>query len=146
MKEKRLGRNVRARARMAAKKGRPYVPSAAGFQKLASQAHAAEVLAMAAIEKSEAAQETADEARQEAVAASSTAGDAMTEAVEAKHTSEASQRLSEVTSERLNNMEKELKEGKEAWTKTEALGKHNEQRLNVDDRRKGYSTPKRYGR
>ena len=135
-KNQKAKENARARARRAARSNKPYNPPTARLKEIAAQAYAAEVTAMSGVKKAEGAQKEAAAARFEAAEAKS-------EAAGAKEVGDAARALAVDAAERILKVEKEVSEGKEALRQTQALARHNEERLNTDDRRRGYFTPAR---
>jgi hypothetical protein len=121
--------NVKARSRKAAKKSVPYIPRGADLLKVAVQARAAQMMAKAAITVAQRADTKSDQAGREAREAKSESREAKSESVAAY------QQLLQME-RRLGCVETDVK-------KTQALAKHNHERLNTDDRKEGFSTPRR---
>ena len=133
-KNQKAEENARGRARNAVRRNKSYSPANARLQKIAASARAACVTAMAA-------HEVAEGAQQEAAAARSEAAEAKSEAADAREVFDAAHSLAVDAAQRVLNIQEQLSEGKEALRKTQALARHNEQRLNTDDRKRGYCTP-----
>jgi hypothetical protein len=128
VKKQNAERNARARARKATRLNKSYTPrTEVGLQSIAAQAHAAEMIAMASHEAAEGALSGAAEAK--SVAASS------------KEVSDAAHSIAVGAAQRVQHIQAQLSEGKEALRKTHALAEKNAERLNTDDRRRGYCTP-----
>ena len=105
--------NVQARARQAARNGSPYQTKWPELEGVAAAAYAAEEKSIKAMERADSAREAADEAKKDAAGAR----------VMAIH-----------NSCRIVSLEETLAE-------TAARAKRNEERLNTDDRKRGYVTP-----
>ena len=113
--------NVRARARRAARSGKPYQSQVPGLGEVAAAAHAAQAKSMKAMERADSAHEAAGSAHEAADVAKKDAADARVMAFR--------------NSKRITDLEETVAE-------TAARAKRNEERLNVDDRQRGYVTPK----
>ena len=141
-KKQRAERNARARARKAARLNKSYTPrTEVGLQSIAAQAHAAEMIAMASHEAAEGALSGAAEAKSVAASSKEVSDAAHSIAVgAAQRVLNIQAQLSE-GKESLRKTQEQLSEGKEALRKTHALAEKNAERLNTDDRRRGYCTP-----
>jgi hypothetical protein len=136
-------RNARARARKAARLNKSYTPrtNVVGLQSIAAQAHAAEMIARASHEAAEGALSEAAEAKSVAASSKEVSDAAHSIAVgAAQRVLNIQAQLSE-GKESLRKTQEQLSEGKEALRKTHALAEKNAERLNTDDRRRGYCTP-----
>ncbi len=112
--------NVQARARQAARNGSPYQTKWPELGDVAAAAYAAEVKSIKAMERADSAHEAADSAREAADEAKKDAAGARVMAIH--------------NSCRIVSLEETLAE-------TAARAKRNEERLNTDDRKRGYVTP-----
>ena len=112
--------NVQARARQAARSGVAYQTKGRELADLAAHAYAAEVKSIKAMERADSAHEAADSAHEAADEAKKDAAGARVMAI---------QNLQRITS-----LDAILAE-------TAARAKRNEERLNTDDRKRGYLTP-----
>ena len=143
VKKQNAERNARARARKAARLNKSYTPrtNVVGLQSIAAQAHAAEMIAMASHEAAEGALSEAAEAKSVAASSKEVSDAAHSIAVgAAQRVLNIQAQLSE-GKESLRKTQEQLSEGKEALRKTHALAEKNAERLNTDDRRRGYCTP-----
>ena len=120
--------NVQARAKLAARNGLPYQTKWPELGDVAAAAYAAQAgsikamdVAGSAREAAESAQEAADEAKKEAAYA---------------------RVMAFQSSQRIMSLEEEVKTGLVTLAATAAQAKRNEERLNTDDRMRGYLTPK----
>ena len=109
--------NVRARARRAARSGKPYQTQVPGLGDVAAAAHAAQAKSM----------KRADSAHEAAGSAHEAADEAKKDAADARV-------MAFLNSKRITDLEETVAE-------TAAQAKRNEERLNVDDRQRGYVTP-----
>ena len=135
--------NACVRARKAARLNKSYTPrtNVVGLQSIAAQAHAAEMIAMASHEAAEGALSGAAEAKSVAASSKEVSDAAHSIAVgAAQRVLNIQAQLSE-GKESLRKTQEQLSEGKEALRKTHALAEKNAERLNTDDRRRGYCTP-----
>ena len=130
-KSKRKKENVLANARRAARNGLPYQTKWPELEDVAAAAYAAE-----AIVKSTEAMNRADSAHEAAASAHEAADEAKKEAAYA-HT------MAIQNSKRIISLEAEVKIGSKTLAETAARAKRNEERLNTDDRKRGYLTPER---
>ena len=158
-------KNAGARARLAQRLDRSYDPRDAKLKKVAEQARNAARIGKEGLNEAKRVGVSAEKARQEAVGATSIAGQAMSEAAEATHQSAAAHAKTElnaerlmITAQRMMSLEEQVHEDRKVLQKvqTEAgedrvvvqkvhtLAKHNQQRLDVDDRKRGYVTPPRW--
>ena len=112
--------NVQARARQAARNGKPYQTKLLGLGNVAAAAYAAEERSVKAMERADSAHEAA--------------GSAHEAADEAKKDAAAARVVAFLNSKRITDLEETVAE-------TAAQAKRNEERLNVDDRQRGYVTP-----
>ena len=119
-KVQRQQENVRARARRGARSGKPYQTQVPGLGDMAAAVHAAQVKSMKAMERADSAHEAA--------------GSAHEAADEAKKDAAAARVVAFLNSKRITDLEETVAE-------TAAQAKRNEERLNVDDRQRGYVTP-----
>ena len=145
-KEQRKMENVQARAKRAARNGLPYQTKWAELGKVAAAAHAAEARSKEAQEQAAGAHEVAGEAKSEAIYARLVAEEVKSEA----------RTMAEENSVRFSSLEKHWESqwqetmalgkivgaGQETLGETMALAKKNEERLNTDDRKRGYFTPR----
>ena len=121
-------KNVQVRARQAARNGLPYTPKGPPeLARVAATAYAAEVKSIEAKEQAKEAMEAADGATKVAAHAHIMAS--------------RNQRTSERIMKRVRRLEVEVKTGLETLAETAAQAKRNEERLNADDRARGYVTP-----
>ena len=141
--KQRSASNVRARARMAVKKGVSYAPRDANYKKVAAQAALAQRMAKNAVDVADAAKTIAGDAWEYAATASMEAAEAKTEAQDAQKDAAAALSVTEQTQLRVGNLEKELQQGQDVLKETRELAKKNAERLDADDRRKGYATPRK---
>jgi len=129
--------NVQARARKAARNGLPYQTKWPEYGDVAAAAYAAEVKSIKAMERADSAHEAADEAKEEAADARLVAGEARSVARLV-----AEEAFQNNYSKRITSLEEELETGLETLAETAARAKRNEERLNTDDRKRGYLTPR----
>ena len=153
--KQRAMQNVRARARLAAKTGSTYQPSKTILLAISKVAYDAE--------------QTATQARSVAKGAQQTAAVAKSEAADARSVANAAHSMAEENGERITGLEDQVRGCKEAMMQTQALvqqhteqieggivkssqaqtlamqaqtlAMHHEERLNADDRKRGYVTP-----
>ena len=111
--QKKKKENVTARARKAAREGKSYQTTSPGLGKVAAVAYAAAVKSGKAMERADSAHEAADEAKKDAVCARA---------------------MVFQNSKRITRVEGTLAE-------TMARVRKNEERLDADDRQRGYITP-----
>ena len=128
-KKEKKKENVQARARQAARSGLPYQPKVPELADVAAHAYAAEVKSIKAMERADSAHEAADSAHEAADEAKKDAAGARVMALQ--------------NSKRITSLESQLKTGLETFAETAARAKRNEERLNADDRKRGYITPPR---
>ena len=128
-KKEKQKKNVQARARQAARSGLPYQPQGPELADVAAHAYAAEVKSIKAMERADSAHEVADSAHEAADEAKKDAAGARVMALQ--------------NSKRITSLEGQLKTGLETFAETAARAKRNEERLNADDRKRGYITPPR---
>ena len=134
--------NACVRARKAARLNKSYTPrTKVGLQSIAAQAHAAEMIAMASHEAAEGALSGAAEAKSVAASSKEVSDAAHSIAVGAAQRVQHIQAQLSEGYQTQSNFQKQLSEGKEALRKTHALAEKNAERLNTDDRRRGYCTP-----
>ena len=119
--------NVQARARQAARNGLPYQTKWPELGDVAAAAYAAEVKSIKAMERADSAHEAADSAHEAADEAKKEAAYARVMAFQ--------------NSKRIMSLAEEVKTGLETLDETAARAKRNEERLNTDDRKRGYLTP-----
>jgi hypothetical protein len=141
--KQRSASNVRARARVAAKKGASYAPRDAKYKKVAAQAALAQRMAKNAVDVADGAKTIAADAWDHAATAAMEAAEAKTEAQDAQKDAAAALSMTEQTQLRVGNLEKRLQQGKDVLKETRELAKKNAERLDADDRRRGYATPRR---
>lgn len=142
VKKQNAERNARARARKATRLNKSYTPrTEVGLQSIAAQAHAAEMIAMASHEAAEGALSEAAEAKSVAASSKEVSDAAHSIAVGAAQRVQHIQAQLSEGYQTQSNFQKQLSEGKEALRKTHALAEKNAERLNTDDRRRGYCTP-----
>ena len=143
VKKQNAERNARARARKAARLNKSYTPrtNVVGLQSIAAQAHAAEMIARASHEAAEGALSEAAEAKSVAASSKEVSDAAHSIAVGAAQRVQHIQAQLSEGYQTQSNFQKQLSEGKEALRKTHALAEKNAERLNTDDRRRGYCTP-----
>ena len=130
--EQRQVENVKARARQAARSGLPYQSLHSRLAEVADAAHAAEVRSKEARDQAAGAREVAGEAKEEARYARLVVEEVRSDARD----------MAEESSKRITSLEKQVEAGAETLRETVALTKKNEERLNTDDRKRGYFTPK----
>ena len=156
---KRKKQNVRAQARRAARNGLPYQTKLPEFGDVADVAYAAEAAAYdaevksrKAMERADSAHEAADSAREAANKAKEDAADARAMAFEnnkqilslaGKVKTDAADARAMVSenNKQIISLAGKVKTGLESFAKTAALAQRNEERLNTDDRQRGYVTP-----
>jgi len=131
-REQKLVENVKARARQAARSGLPYQSLHSRLAEVADAAHAAEVRSKEARDQAAGAREVAGEAKEEARYARLVVEEVRSDAHD----------MAEESSKRITSLEKQVEAGAETLRETVALTKNNEERLNTDDRKRGYFTPK----
>jgi len=131
-KERKKVENVKARARQAARSGLPYQSLHSRLAEVADAAHAAEVRSKEARDQAAGAREVAGEAKEEARYARLVVEEVRSDAHD----------MAEESSKRITSLEKQVEAGAETLRETVALTKNNEERLNTDDRKRGYFTPK----
>jgi len=126
--------NVKNRARKAAREGKPsYKTRDKKLQKVAESAHS---LAQKAINKAEGSDRKADAAICMGLENAQDVEDLQSEATNQK-------KLLADTRARVLRVEVGLKENQQGMKATTLLAQHNAERLDVDDRKGGYATPKR---
>ena len=154
-KKERGVQNARHRAKMAARDGKKYSPRSKELKELASAAHGAEIIAMAAHAKAEGAEQEAAEAKANAGAARSVADAAHSMAEECneqnvsfrseleqgKETLRRTEALAKQNAETTKQNTEQLLATEEALAQLHTLAQHNAQRLDSDDRKRGYVTP-----
>ena len=131
-REQKLVENVKARARQAARSGLPYQSLHSRLAEVADAAHAAEVRSKEARDQAAGAREVAGEAKEEARYARLVVEEVRSDAHD----------MAEESSKRITSLEKQVEAGAETLRDTVALTKKNEERLNTDDRKRGYFTPR----
>ena len=131
-REQKLVENVKARARLAARSGLPYQSLHSRLAEVADAAHAAEVRSKEARDQAAGAREVAGEAKEEARYARLVVEEVRSDAHD----------MAEESSKRITSLEKQVEAGAETLRDTVALTKKNEERLNTDDRKRCYFTPK----
>jgi translation initiation factor 2B subunit (eIF-2B alpha/beta/delta family) len=119
--------NVQARARQAARNGLPYQTKWPELGDVAAAAYAAEVKSTKAMERADSAHEAADSAHEAADEAKKEAADARVMAFQ--------------NSKQIATLQNVAKTVLETLAETAARAKRNEERLNTDDRKRGYLTP-----
>ena len=140
---KRSASNVCARARMAVKKCVSYAPRDAKYEKVAAKAALAQRMAKNAVDVADGAKTIAADAWEHAATASMEAAEAKTEARDAQKDAAAALSMTEQTQLRVGNLEERLQRGQDVLKETRGLAKKNAERLDADDRRRGYATPRR---
>ena len=144
--------NVQARARQAARSGLPYEPKLPELADVAAHAYAAEVKSIKAMERADSAHEAADSAREAANKAKEDAADARAMAFEnnkqilslagkVKTDAADARAMASENNKQIISLAGKVKTGLESFAKTAALAQRNEERLNTDDRQRGYVTP-----
>jgi hypothetical protein len=128
LKAKKKKENVQARAKQAARNGLPYQTKWPKLRDVAAGAYAAGVKSIQAMDRADSAHEAAGSAHEAADEAKKAAADARGMALK--------------NSKRIVSLEEEVKTGLETLAATAARAKRNEERLNTDDRKRGYLTPK----
>ena len=131
-REQKLVENVKARARQAARSGLPYQSLHSRLAEVADAAHAAEVRSKEARDQAAGAREVAGEAKEEARYARLVVEEVRSDARD----------MAEESSKRITSLEKQVEAGEETLRETVTLTKKNEERLNTDDRKRGYFTPR----
>ena len=114
-KEQKKKNNVLAKARRAASNGKKYQTKSPNLVDVAAAAYAAKVEAYSA-------RQAADEAKEDASAARA---------------------LGLENHKRITLLVGQVKTGLDSWAETAALAKKNAERLDTDDRKRGYKTPDR---
>lgn len=145
-------RNVRHRARIAAGKARPYTPKEKSMYKIAAAAYAeaaeAKGQSKKALTKAKASQEESEKAMKKMDGVEFLITNAHAQASEAKEESgkalamaTSAQEKSGQVMKKVDRMEKLTQLRQEGWQKTLQITLHNQERLNVADRKGGYVTP-----
>ena len=140
---KRSASNVRARARLAVKNGVSYATRDAKYKKVAAQAALAQRMAKNAVDVADGAKTIAENAWEYAATASMEAAEAKTDSRDAQKDAAAALSMTEQTQLRVGNLEEQLQQGQDVLKVTRELAKKNAERLDADDRRRGYATPRR---
>ena len=131
-------RNVKKRAKRAARNGAQYCTRNVELRRVAASARAAEVIAKAAHDLGEDAGQKAEEAKADAAVARYIADTAK------QMSMETAQELTHQESEnirRIQKLERRLVEGEDKLSKTQAMVTHHQARLDTDDRQRGCVTP-----
>ena len=143
LQKQRKAWNVALRARSAAKKGASYTPRDAEYKKVAAKANLAQKMAKNAVDVAGGAKTIAENAWEYAATARMEAAEAKTEAQDAQKDAAAALSMTEQTQLRVGKLAKQLQQGQHVLKETRELAKKNAERLDVDDRRRGYVTPHR---
>ena len=144
--------NVQARARRAARNGLPYQTKWPELEDVAAAAYAAEAKSRKAMERADSAHEAADSAHEAANKAKEDAADARAMAFEnnkqiislagkVKTDAADARAMASENNKQIISLAGKVKTGLESFAKTAALAQRNEERLNTDDRQRGYVTP-----
>ena len=128
--------NVLAQARRAARNGLPYQTRNPKLAGVAAAAYAAEANSRKAMERADSAHERADSAHEAADSARQAADEAKKDAADARA-------IGLENHKRITLLVGEVKTGLDSWAETAALAKRNAERLDTDDRKRGYKTPDR---
>lgn len=135
-KKAKAKKNVLATARRAARNGLPYQTKLPKLAGVAAAAYAAEANSRKAMERADSAHERADSAHEAADSARQAADEAKEDASDARA-------LGLENHKRITLLVGEVKTGLDSWAETAALAKRNAERLDTDDRKRGYKTPDR---
>ena len=135
-KEQKTKENVLVKAKRAARNGLPYQTKLPRLAGVAAAAYAAEANSRKAMERADSAHERADSAHEAADSARQAAD-------EAKEDASAARALGLENHKRITLLVGEVKTGLDSWAETAALAKRNAERLDTDDRKRGYKTPDR---